>query len=225
MFKIAQFTFNPFGENTYAVWDDSLKAAIIDPGNSTATEDKALTDFIDSHSLSVELVLLTHGHFDHVAGVNLVKERYGARLAMHKADDYLLEAAPEQGKRYRLNINPMKVDCDLSEQMNIGFGNSVLDIIPTPGHSRGGVSFYSPEQKVLFTGDTLFRESIGRTDLEGGDYDQIMDSILYKLLPLGEDVQFFAGHGPESTISHETLYNPFVTEVIRGGFNIIDNID
>ena len=99
------------------------------------------------------------------------------------------------------------------------FGETELRIIPTPGHTPGHVCFFEPQSRVLFTGDTLFRESIGRTDLPGGDYSWIMKSILDKIIPLGDDVRFYPGHGPESTIGHETLYNPFITEVLNREVN------
>ncbi len=107
------------------------------------------------------------------------------------------------------------VDIDLDRTPEIRFGTTVLQVIPTPGHTPGHVAFYEPQSGVVFTGDTLFRESIGRTDLPGGDYSWIMRSILDKLLPLGDGTRVLPGHGEETTIGHETLYNPFVTEVLN----------
>ena len=111
------------------------------------------------------------------------------------------------------------IDIDLDKMEEIAFGATKLRVIKTPGHAPGHVSLYNEEQKVLFTGDTLFRESIGRTDLPGGDYSWIMTSILEQLVPLGDDVEFYPGHGDKSTIGHETLYNPFVTEVLNNEIN------
>ena len=111
------------------------------------------------------------------------------------------------------------IDIDLDKMDEIAFGATKLRVIKTPGHTPGHVSLYNEEQKVLFTGDTLFRESIGRTDLPGGDYSWIMTSILEQLVPLGDDVEFYPGHGDKSTIGHETLYNPFVTEVLNNEIN------
>ena len=114
------------------------------------------------------------------------------------------------------------IDRDLDAETEIRFGNSVLRILRTPGHTPGHVAFYEPESKALFTGDTLFCESIGRTDLPGGDYSWIMRSILDVIVPLGEEVHVYPGHGPESTIGHELLYNPFIVEVLNGEVNYRD---
>ena len=111
------------------------------------------------------------------------------------------------------------VDLDLDQMSEIRFGNSLLQILRTPGHSPGHVVFYNPESKSLFSGDTLFRESIGRTDLPGGDYSWIMRSILDVIVPLGEEVHVYPGHGPESTIGHELLYTPFIVEVLNEEVN------
>ena len=108
---------------------------------------------------------------------------------------------------------------DLAESAQIKFGETTLEVIHTPGHTPGHLCFYEPEQKILFSGDTLFRESIGRTDLPGGDYSWIMNSILEKIMPLGGDVEVYPGHGEKTTIGHELLYNPFITEVIQGEVN------
>jgi hypothetical protein len=111
------------------------------------------------------------------------------------------------------------IDLDLDGQAEIRFGHTVLQVIPTPGHTPGHVSLYEPTEGILFTGDTLFRESIGRTDLPGGDYSWIMRSILERLVPLGDRVRVYPGHGPETTIGHETLYNPFIVEVLNNEVN------
>ena len=114
---------------------------------------------------------------------------------------------------------PATIDIDLDTQSEVKFGNTTLQVIATPGHTPGHVAFFEPASKVLFTGDTLFRESIGRTDLPGGDYSWIMRSILDKLIPLGDEVTVYSGHGPETTIGHETLYNPFIVEVLNNEVN------
>ncbi|MBQ5714759.1 MAG: MBL fold metallo-hydrolase, partial [Alistipes sp.] len=111
------------------------------------------------------------------------------------------------------------IDVDLEGKESIKFGNTELKIIPTPGHTPGHVAFFEPASKVLFTGDTLFRESIGRTDLPGGDYSWIMRSIIENILPLGDDVKIYPGHGEISDIGHESMYNPFVVEVINNEVN------
>ncbi len=218
--KIACLQFNPIQENTYVVWDDTLEAAIIDAGNSNPREDAALDNFISEHNLKPVLALNTHGHFDHVLGVKHVKERWGARFALSGKDQFLLDNAVTSGSIFGVKVGETPApDIDLDAMSEIRFGNTTLEVIAVPGHTPGHVAFFDPAAKALFTGDTLFRESIGRTDLPGGDYSWIMRSILDKLVPLGDEVHVYPGHGPESTIGHEVLYNPFIVEVINEEVN------
>ena len=219
--KIHRFIFNPLQENTYIVWDESCECAVIDAGNLSAREDRALSDFIEAQGLKPVLAVNTHGHFDHLAGVSYLCNTYGIPFALSSKDAFLLEAAPQTARMYGVQVGetPAKTDIDLDGLGEITFGRTTLRIIPTPGHTPGHVSLFEPESKSLFTGDTLFRESIGRTDLPGGDYSWIMRSILENLLPLGDEVRIFAGHGEETTSGHESLYNPFVVEVLNNEVN------
>lgn len=214
--KIACLQFNPIQENTYVVWDDTLECIVVDAGNSNPKEDAALDGFIAKHGLKPVLALNTHGHFDHVLGVEHLRKTHDVPFALSGKDAFLLDTASVGSIVYGVKIGAMpSVDIDLDKQQEIRFGHTTLRIIPTPGHTPGHVSFFEPESKSLFTGDTLFRESIGRTDLPGGDYSWIMRSILDHLLPLGDQVRVYPGHGPETTIGHEALYNPFIVEVIN----------
>ncbi|MDE5731019.1 MAG: MBL fold metallo-hydrolase [Alistipes sp.] len=215
--KIACLTFNPIQENTYVVWDDTNECAVIDAGNSTSKENAALDAFIAQHGLKPVLALNTHGHFDHLLGVEHLRRTYGIPFALSGKDAFLIETASVSGTIYGVAIGsmPVQVDINLDERREIAFGRTLLRVIPTPGHTPGHVSLFEPQTQSLFTGDTLFRESIGRTDLPGGDYSWIMRSILDELLPLGDDVRVYPGHGPETTLGHETLYNPFITEVLN----------
>ena len=218
--KTASLTFNPIEENTYILWDDTLEAVVIDAGNCNERENAALDRFIEEHGLRPVLALNTHGHFDHTLGVCHLKERYGIPFALSQKDAFLLENAQTSGSIFGVRIGAMpSIDIDLDEMPEIRFGTTVLQAIATPGHTPGHMAFYEPQTKSLFTGDTLFRESIGRTDLPGGDYSWIMRSILDRLVPLGDDVQLFPGHGPTSDIGHETLYNPFIVEVLNHEVN------
>ena len=196
--------FNPIQENTYVVWDATGECAVIDAGNLSAREDNALVNFITEHKLRPVLALNTHGHFDHIAGV-----------------EFLLGAAASSARMYGVEVReaPAKIDRDLDSLTEIGFGDTRFEIIATPGHTPGHVSFYEPQSKTLFTGDTLFRESIGRTDLPGGDYSWIMRSIIEKILPLGDETKVYPGHGDQTTIGHESLYNPFIVEVLNNEVN------
>ena len=218
--KIACLPFNPIQENTYVLWDDTKECVIIDAGNSSPREDAALDDFIARHELKPVLAANTHGHFDHTLGVEHLKQRYGIPFALSAKDRFLVDNAATSGSIFGIRIGAMpSTDIDLEQQTEIRFGNSSLQILRTPGHTPGHVAFYEPESKSLFTGDTLFRESIGRTDLPGGDYSWIMRSILDKIIPLGDDVQVYPGHGPETSIGHEVLYNPFIVEVLNQEVN------
>ncbi len=219
--NIATLQFNPIGENTYIIWDDSLECAIIDAGNSNEREDQALFNFIAEKGLTPKLAINTHGHFDHVMGVEAVRDRYNVPFALSSKDQFLLDSATPGSMIYgiKLGAMPSVIDIDLAEQQEVTFGKTTLKIIPTPGHTPGHVSIYEPTEGVLFTGDTLFKESIGRTDLPGGDYSWIMKSILESIVPLGDHVTFFPGHGQSSSIGHEVLYNPFIVEVLNDEVN------
>ena len=219
--KIARLIFNPIQENTYIIWDDTLEAAVIDAGNMNERENEVLAKFIADNGLKPKYALNTHGHFDHLLGVDFLREKYGTQLAMSSKDEFLLKGASVSAELFGVKADalPEAIDVDLEGKESIKFGNTELKIIPTPGHTPGHVAFYEPESKVLFTGDTLFRESIGRTDLPGGDYSWIMRSIIENILPLGDEVKIYPGHGETSDIGHESMYNPFVVEVINNEVN------
>ena len=219
--KIARLIFNPIQENTYIIWDDTLEAAVIDAGNMNERENEILAKFIADNGLKPKYALNTHGHFDHLLGVDFLREKYGAQLAMSSKDEFLLKGASVSAELFGVKADalPEAIDIDLEGKESIKFGNTELKIIPTPGHTPGHVAFFEPESKVLFTGDTLFRESIGRTDLPGGDYSWIMRSIIENILPLGDDVKIYPGHGDTSDIGHESMYNPFVVEVLNNEVN------
>lgn len=219
--NIARFVFNPIQENTYVVWDATGECAVIDAGNLSAREDNALVNFITEHKLRPVLALNTHGHFDHIAGVEFLRTTYDIPFAMSGKDAFLLGAAASSARMYGVEVReaPAKIDRDLDSLTETGFGDTRFEIIATPGHTPGHVSFYEPQSKTLFTGDTLFRESIGRTDLPGGDYSWIMRSIIEKILPLGDETKVYPGHGDQTTIGHESLYNPFIVEVLNNEVN------
>ena len=219
--KIARLIFNPLQENTYVVWDESLEAVVIDAGNMSERENAILEQFLSERGLKPVYALNTHGHFDHLMGVEFLRQRYGAKFAVSSKDKFLVENATQSAELFgvRAGDMPEKIDVDLEGMQSISFGQSELQIISTPGHTPGHVAFYEPEAKLLFTGDTLFRESIGRTDLPGGDYSWIMKSILDKIIPLGDEVKVYPGHGETTDIGHESMYNPFVVEVLNDEIN------
>jgi glyoxylase-like metal-dependent hydrolase (beta-lactamase superfamily II) len=214
--KIATLVFNPIQENTYIVWDETKECVIIDAGNNGPREDIVIKNFIAEHGLTPKMAINTHGHFDHTLGVEYLKQEYGIPFALSRKDQFLLDTASVSGMIFGVAIGKLPtIDLDLDTVKEVCFGHTTLQVIPTPGHTPGHVALYEPQTKNLFTGDTLFRESIGRTDLPGGDYSWIMRSILEQILPLGDEVTLWPGHGEKSTIGHETLYNPFVVEVLN----------
>ena len=216
MLKIACLPFNPIQENTYVLWDETNECVVIDAGNSSPREDAVLDNFIAEHGLKPVLAANTHGHFDHTLGVEHLKQRYGIPFALSSKDAFLLENAATSGSIFGVKVGAMPtVERDLDGEQEIRFGKTILRVLRTPGHTPGHVAFFDEGSKSLFTGDTLSRESIGRTDLPGGDYSWIMRSILDVLVPLGDEVHVYPGHGPESTIGHEVLYNPFIVEVLN----------
>ena len=218
--KIATFTFNPIGENTYVIWDDTKECIVIDSGCCNPAEDARLDNFIAQEGLKPVIAANTHGHFDHLLGVSHLKEHYGVQFACSSKDNYLLESQRAAGQIYGIPIRGIPtIDIDLATATELHFGTTTLRVLPTPGHTPGGVTLYNEAEGIAFTGDTLFRESIGRTDLEGGDYPTLIRSILSVLLPLGDEVKIYPGHAESSTIGHESMYNPFVVEVLQEQIN------
>lgn len=212
MLKVNSFVFNPFGENTYILYDETKECVVIDPGCYSVSEENALFGFIDSHQLKPLMVINTHGHVDHVVGNNAVKRRYGIKVAAHpdtKADF-------TQAKRQAVWLGFQPVgdidlpDVDLRDDEQIKIGDGFLEVICTPGHARGSVSLYAPVEGWVFTGDALFCHSIGRTDLPGGDFDTLRESIRTRLFKLPDDTDVFCGHGESTTIGEEKDFNPYV---------------
>ncbi len=217
--EIKRVVFNPFRENTYLVWDDTKECIIVDAGNMNAGENRILQEMIEARELKPVMAVNTHGHFDHTQGVEWLKAGYGVQFVCSSKDKFLIDST-SGGMVYGLKCNSVpEIDVDLDTMDSITFGNTTLRVIKTPGHTPGHVVLFDEASKSLFTGDTLFRESIGRTDLPGGDYSWIMRSILEQIVPLGDDVTIYPGHEDSSTIGHETLYNPFIVEVLNNEVN------
>jgi len=212
MIKIKNFTFNLFAENTLVIWDDnSLESAIVDPGSSNSAEEKILEEFISSKKLKVKYLINTHCHIDHILGCRFVKEKYKPVYLVSELDLPLLKNAQKQADAFDIKMNePPLPDQFINEETIIKLGESVGKFIFTPGHSPGEFCIYFKEEKLCITGDVLFNEGIGRTDLWGGDYETLIDSIESKLFKLPDDVKIFPGHGETSTIGHEKFNNPFL---------------
>ena len=210
---IKKFEVNPVQENCYVVSDETKEAAVIDCGALFEEERKAVVNYIEENGLTLRHVLCTHGHFDHIFGVDTLFEEFGIRPRLHAADHRLYDGMKQQvqaffGANYDRNMPPL--DDDLSDGELITLGNTQLKVLHTPGHSPGSVVFYCESEKILFAGDTLFRMSVGRTDLEGGSWQQLMLSLHNVLALLPADVKVFTGHGPATTIGDEVRMNPYL---------------
>ena len=212
MVSVARFVFNPFKENTYLVWDSTLEGVVIDPGNNYEREHAALLGCINSKGVKIEAVVATHGHYDHLCGAQYLVEHlpYDVKFALSGDDIEVYENAPYDGERYEFRFRTMPFQLDMASVNRICFGASALEVIPTPGHTIGHVSLFERSSKLLFTGDTLHRGTIGRTDLFTSSYKALTSSIINNLLPLGDDVTIYAVHGPESTIGYERTNNKYL---------------
>jgi len=198
----------PLMGNCYIVGDEKTReAVVIDPGD----EPDRIVLTMGKERLTAKTILLTHAHVDHVGGLKALKDSTKAQIIMHKDDAFLLKTAPMQALVFgvRPSISP-KPEKFVDEGDTVSCGSILLKVLHTPGHSPGGVSYFIEGEKKVFVGDTLFAGSIGRTDLPGGDYETLIRSIKEKLLPLGDDVEVYCGHGPPTTIEQEKRYNPFL---------------
>ena len=213
MISIKTFAFNLLQENTYVVSDDTLECVIIDCGAYYDDERKAITEYIDSQGLKPVHLLATHGHWDHNLGIDTIYQAYGLQVEAAKEDDFIITDIPRNfqsiiGAPLRREYPP--VGRYFSPDEVIHFGNHSLQVLMTPGHSPGSVVFYCAEEHTAFTGDTLFRMSVGRTDFDGGSYTDLMASLANVLAKLPSDTVILPGHGPQSTIDYELHYNPYL---------------
>lgn len=207
-FKVARLVVGPLDVNCYVVWDTaSREAVIIDPGGDA----ELIEDLVREEGLVVTYILNTHGHFDHVGADGALKKSLGAELAIHPGDVPILMKNIEQGLFFGIETDSVpEPDMELTDGTTIEVGSLVMRVIHTPGHSPGGVSLYLEKEGLLFTGDTIFAGSIGRTDLPGGSFETLISSIKERVIPLGDGVRLFSGHGPETTVADEKECNPFV---------------
>lgn len=211
MINIERFAFNPFQVNTYIVWDETKECIIIDPGMQGPAEEEMLVDFIKRNELIPVMLLLTHAHVDHIAGCSFVAEKFGIKMHAHKDSAPFLTNAQSHAAVFGIALGDVKeIDEFVDENTDVNFGNSKLKVLFTPGHANGSLCFYAPEEKFVITGDVLFNQSIGRTDLPTGNYDVLQQSIWEKLFTLPDETTAYPGHGPETTIGAEKVGNPFV---------------
>lgn len=210
MLTIQRFTFNFLAEHTYVVYDETKACAIIDPGCFERQERQTLSTFIQAHSLQVTHLINTHCHIDHVLGNQYVKNSYAVKLAIHSQEVPVLQLAATYASQYGIiGYEPTEAAIFLTEGDTIQVGNTQLAVLHVPGHSPGHIALYSREDQLCFVGDILFRGSIGRTDLPGGDHDTLIQSIHQQLFPLGDPVTIYPGHGPTTIIEIEKNSNPF----------------
>ncbi len=211
MLEYAVLAGGPFLENTYIVSDETRECIIIDPGCSNDAEQKRLLDYIEVKCLQPKRLINTHCHIDHVLGNHFVFKHFGLVPEYHPLESVVLEFAEISAQRYQIPYSKSPVASSFLEVPgSVEFGNTQLELRFTPGHSPGSVSLVSHEHQLIFAGDVLFRDSIGRTDLPGGDFDTLRNSIWEQLYTLKDDYKVLSGHGPETTIGYEKKNNPFV---------------
>ncbi|MDR3351052.1 MAG: MBL fold metallo-hydrolase [Prevotellaceae bacterium] len=209
--QLKVFYFNELRVCTYVLWDETKECIIVDPGCESESERQRLRKFIAENELKPVLIVNTHAHFDHVLGNLFVAKTYSIPSAMHEGDAPLLAKVAQQSAMFGLAVaQPPMPGRLLTEEEPVRFGHSQLQALCTPGHSPGGICLYAEDDRFVLSGDTLFQESIGRTDLPGGNYEQLIDSIRNKLMTLPDDVKVFPGHGPATSIGYERRNNPFI---------------
>lgn len=211
MITIKTFIFNAFMVNTYLLFDETRQAIVVDAACSDRKEEERLENFLESNSLKLIRNINTHCHIDHILGNLFIEERYGIRPEYHPAGKPFLDRAKEIGISYGFSVpritdpGPFLHDGDI-----ITWGRSELNVLYTPGHADGSCCLYNSEQGFVITGDVLFRDSIGRTDLPSGDFDLLMASIREKIFTLPDDTVVYPGHGPETEVGYEKRNNPFI---------------
>jgi Zn-dependent hydrolases, including glyoxylases len=202
--KIESLIVGDIGTNCYLVYDENKNAVLVDCGD----EASRIIEKIDALSLHVSHILLTHAHFDHIGAVDKVRIHTGARVLISQEDNEMMESSELNLSAYHGENLVVKSDATFADGETIACGSMEFTVLKTPGHTRGGVCFYTKGN--LFSGDTLFYASIGRCDFPGGDYDTLIGSILEKLMPLPDDTVVYPGHGEKSTIGFERLHNPYL---------------
>ena len=213
--KVKQFVFNPFGVSTFIIYDSESKPAIaIDPGMLNSAEQKEFDSYIAENNLKLTQIVNTHLHLDHCFGNNYVRDKYGIKVAAHPDDAFLGNSLAEQASRFgiRLTGNDTKVgiDIELKDGDSIKVGAHTLKVLHVPGHSPGSIALYCAEGGFVIAGDVLFKGSIGRTDLQGGNLDTLLNSIHSRLMTLPDSTNVLPGHDRFTTIGAERATNPYI---------------
>ena len=210
MLKIDTFICNPIEVNTYLVYDDSKKAVVIDPGFANSHECDVFDDYVLKHDIGIVRCIVTHPHPDHLVGCSHLVDKYNIIPELHHLSEHLYKMSDAWANAIGFDSYKMcNVKYSLDEDSIVNFGNTSLSVIYTPGHAEGSVCFYNEIEKLLFSGDALFRDGIGRTDMPTGNYELLVSSIKNKLFQLPEDVVVYTGHGPKTKIGYEKRTNPF----------------
>lgn len=210
MITIKSFTFNPFSQNTYVIFNDDKDAFILDPGNFSDEETNSLDKFIEENDLKIQNIILTHAHIDHVLGLQKAFDKYNVPVLMHELDQEILDRNPMDANRFGFFFKPFEGEISyLKENEILRLGKDEFKILHVPGHSPGHIAFYNEAQKAIISGDVLFEGSIGRTDLYKGNHEDLIKNITEKLFVLDDETMVFNGHGNPTTIGFEKNYNPF----------------
>jgi glyoxylase-like metal-dependent hydrolase (beta-lactamase superfamily II) len=216
MINIKKFTFNEFSENTYVIWDEKSKEGlIVDPGCSNQQEEIILTNFISQKNLSIKYLINTHCHLDHIMGCKFIKEKFNPVYLIPEKDLPFLEHIDQQFSFLGVEIEkPPMPDKFITGELVLNIGDAIPKFLFTPGHTPGEYCIYFEKEKFCITGDVLFQENIGRTDLWGGDYDTLLNSIKQELFTLPDDTVIYPGHGENSEIGYEKRNNPFIIQSV-----------
>lgn len=211
MINVKSFVFNPFMENTYLLYDETNECIVIDPGCYEKYEEEQVSGFIVETGLTVKLLINTHCHIDHVFGNQFIKDKYGVDLIIHEKEEDYLRSVKLYAPSYGISrFQESEADQYIEEGEKIRFGKSEMEVLFVPGHSPGHIALYCPGQNFCIGGDVLFKNSIGRTDLPGGNHQELLRSIKNKMMTLPDETLVYTGHGPSTTIGDEKKTNPFI---------------
>ncbi len=211
MLQVAAFTFNPFQENTYILFNEKKECWIVDPGMYGAEEEQVLFDYINKHDLKPQQVINTHAHIDHIFGVDAVKQKFNIPFGVHQLEQPVLANAKGSAMLFGFTFGAAPIpDFFIEENKILKLGDDELEIKLAPGHSPGSIVFHYPAGKWAIGGDVLFHGSIGRSDLPGGNYEVLLKSIADQLYTLPDDTVVYSGHGPATSIGQEKRTNPFI---------------
>jgi len=210
MLTVKQFTFNDFQENTYIIINEKKQCWIIDPGMYRSSEEEKLFSFIEQQGLIPQAIINTHTHLDHIFGVQAVKDKYNITFGIHKDDEQVLKFAASSAAMFGIDFQQApNAEFYIPEGAGYKLGDETIDVFHCPGHSPGSIVFYYAAGNWAVGGDVLFSGSIGRTDLPGGSFETLINSIQGKLFNLPDETKVYPGHGPYTTIGEEKISNPF----------------